>query len=242
MMEQAPLVSTIIAVYNREAYLADAIKSVMNQTYRNIEIIVIDDGSTDNSKEVALRFASLVRCHHQPNRGIAAAWNQGIRLSKGDFFAFLDSDDLWTDNKLQQQMDVLSENAKFDIVFGHVKQFYSPEVSEEERQKIWCPDDMMPGVSAITMLIRRESFFRVGWFDSQWRQGIFNDWYLRADERGLVSHMLPQLVAKRRLHRTNNGIVNHDKSIDYVRMFRASLSRRRSQPLIDTVWSDWVRK
>jgi glycosyltransferase involved in cell wall biosynthesis len=229
MTKQAPLVSTIIAVYNREAYLADAIKSVMNQTYRNIEIIVIDDGSTDNSKDVALLFAPPVRYHHQPNGGIAAAWNQGVKLAKGDFFAFLDSDDLWTNAKIQQQMDIISENAEFDIVFGHVKQFYSPELSERERQKIWCPDDMIPGVSAVTMLIRRKSFFRVGWFDSQWRRGIFTDWYLRASERGLVSHMLPQLVAQRRLHQTNHGIVNHDKSIDYVRMIRASLSRRRSQ-------------
>ncbi|MDH4230863.1 MAG: glycosyltransferase family 2 protein [Nitrospirota bacterium] len=227
MTEQAPLVSTIMPVYNREAYLADAIESVINQTYRNIELIVVDDGSTDNSRSVAERFAPPVRYHHQPNAGIAAAWNQGIRLAKGDFFAFLDADDLWTKNKIQQQMDVISENTKFDIVFGHVKQFYSPELSEEERQKIWCPDDMMPGFSAITMLIRRESFFRVGLFDTQWRKGIFNDWYLRAGECGLVSHMLPHLFAQRRLHQANHGIVNRDKSIDYVRMFRASLARRR---------------
>ena len=229
MTEQSLLVSAIIAVYNCEAYLADAIRSVINQTYRNIEIIVVDDGSTDNSKGVALQFAPPVRYHHQPNGGIAAAWNQGIKLAKGDFFAFLDADDLWTDNKIRQQMNVISENAQCDIVFGHVKQFYSQELNEEERQKIWCPDDIIPGVSAITMLIRRDSFYRVGWFDTQWRKGIFNDWYLRAGECGLVSHMLPQLVAQRRLHQKNHGIVHRDKSIDYVRMFRASLSRRRSQ-------------
>lgn len=229
MTEQEYLVSVVIAVYNGGAYLADAIESVMGQTYRNIEIIVIDDGSTDRTRDVALRFAPLVRYHYQPNSGIAAAWNQGIKLASGDFFAFLDADDLWTDNKIRQQMNVIGENAKLDIVFGLVKQFYSAELTEEERQKIRCPSDMVPGVSAITMLIRRESFFKVGRFDTQWRKGIFSDWYLRAGECGLVSYMLPQLVARRRLHQTNHGIVNRDKSIDYVRMLRASLSRRRSQ-------------
>jgi glycosyltransferase involved in cell wall biosynthesis len=229
MMEQVPLVSAIIAAYNREAYLSDAIESIMNQTYRNLEIIVIDDGSTDNTKEVALRFAPLVRYYYQPNGGIAAAWNRGIKLASGDFFAFLDADDLWTDNKIEQQMNVIREDAKLDIAFGLVKQFYSPELSEGERQKLRCPDDMVPGVSAITMLIRRESFFKVGWFDTQWRKGIFSDWYLRARECGLVSHILPRLVAQRRLHQTNHGIVNRDKSIDYVRMLRASLYRRRGR-------------
>lgn len=227
--EKEPLVSAIIAVYNGEGYLADAIKSIMNQTYRNIEIIVIDDGSTDNSKDVALRFAPPVRYHYQLNSGIAAAWNQGIKIAKGNFLAFLDADDLWTDDKIRQQMDIIGENAEIDIVFGYVKQFYSAELTEEERRKIRCPHDTMPGVSAITMLIKRESFFKVGWFDAQWRKGIFSDWYLRAGECGLVSRMLPQLVARRRLHQTNHGIVNRDKSIDYVRMLRASLSRRRGQ-------------
>lgn len=227
--EKVPLVSTVIAVYNSEAYLADAITSVINQTYRNIEIIIVDDGSTDNSKDVALRFAPPVRYHYQANSGIAAAWNQGIEMATGDFFAFLDADDLWTNDKIEQQMEVISETDNVDIIFGHVKQFYSPELTAEQRRKIWCPDNMMPGVSAITTLVRRQSFFRVGWFNTQWRKGIFNDWYLRAGECGLVSHMLPQMVAQRRLHETNHGTVNRDKSIDYVRMFRASLSRRRTQ-------------
>jgi len=229
MPERAQFVTTIIAVYNREAYLANAIESVINQTYQNIEIIVIDDGSTDNSRDVALQFAPPVRYYHQPNGGIAAAWNQGIKLARGDFFSFLDSDDLWTKNKIRQQIDVIRDNPNLDIVFGHVKQFYSPDMTEEERQQVWCPDGMMPGISAITMLIRRESFFKVGWFDSRWRKGIFNDWYLRATELRLMSYMLPQLVALRRLHKKNHGVVNRCKSIDYVRMFRASLSRRRTQ-------------
>ena len=126
-------------------------------------------------------------------------------------------------------MDAFTIDPTLDIVFSHVKQFHSPELSQEEKKKILCPDELMPGVSAGTMLIKRESFFKVGLFDSQWRRGIFVNWYMCASEIGLRTHMLPDLHMWRRLHRTNHGIVNHDKSSDYVRMLKASLDRRRMQ-------------
>ncbi len=230
MTEQnSPLVSTIITVYNGKNYLSEAIQSVINQDYPHIDITIIDDGSTDGSREVAQQFGTPVQYYYQNNTGIAAAKNHGIELSKGDFLAFLDADDLWTKNKVQQQMKVFNEDPTLDIVFSHVKQFHSSELSVEEKQKIWCSDELMPGISAGTMLIKRESFFKVGLFDSQWRRGIFVNWYMRASEIGLRTHMLPDMHMWRRLHRTNHGIVNHDKSSDYVRMLKASLDRRRSQ-------------
>lgn len=227
--QNSPLVSTIITVYNGENYLSEAIQSVINQDYPHIDIIIIDDGSTDGSRGVAQQFGPPVQYYYQNNTGIAAAKNHGIKLSKGDFLAFLDADDLWTKNKIRKQIKVFNEDPTLDIVFSHVKQFYSPELSEEEKQKIRCPDELMPGTSAGTMLIKRESFFKVGLFDSQWRRGIFVNWYMRASEIGLRAHMLPDMHMWRRLHRTNHGIVNHDKSSDYVRMLKASLDRRRSQ-------------
>ena len=174
MTEQnSPRVSTIITVYNGENYLSEAIQSVINQDYPHIDIIIIDDGSTDGSRGVAQQFGPPVQYYYQNNTGIAAAKNHGIKLSKGDFLAFLDADDLWTKNKIRKQIKVFNEDPTLDIVFSHVKQFYSPELSEEEKQKIWCSDELMPGTSAGTMLIKRESFFKVGLFDSQWRRGIF---------------------------------------------------------------------
>ncbi|HXX80100.1 MAG TPA: glycosyltransferase family A protein [Thermodesulfovibrionales bacterium] len=223
------LVSVIISVYNGEMHLAETVKSVISQSYRRIEIIIIDDGSTDGSGKVAQGFIPSVRYHYQPNDGIAAAWNRGIELATGDFFAFNGADDLWTENKIERQMEVFRTHSALDIVFGHVKQFHSPELSDEEKQKIWCPDELMPGVSAGTMLIKRESFFSVGLFNMVWRRGIFNDWYLRATERGLRVHMMPDLLMLRRLHQNNHGTINRDKSVDYVRMLKASLDRRRLQ-------------
>lgn len=228
-VNKGSLVSVIISVYNGEMYLAETIESVVNQNYPNIESIIIDDGSTDCSSEVIKRFVPTVRYHYQPNSGIAAAWNRGIELAKGDFIAFNGADDLWTQNKTRHQMDAFYMDSTLDIVFGHVKQFHSPDLREDEKQKMWCPDELMPGVSAGTMLIRRDSFFRVGLFNTKWRRGIFNDWYLRANELGLKTHMLPDLLMWRRLHRSNHGIVNRDKSVDYVRMLKDSLDRRRAK-------------
>ena len=227
--QNSPLVSTIISVYNGENYLSEAIQSVINQEYPHIDIIIIDDGSTDGSRGVAEQFGPPVQYYYQDNTGIAAAKNHGIELSKGDFLAFLDADDLWIKNKIKQQMDAFTIDSTLDIVFSHVKQFHSPELSIEEKQKIWCPDELMPGYHIGTMLIKRKSFFKVGMFDTQWRRGIFVNWYMRALEIGLRKHMLPDMHMWRRLHRTNHGIVNHDKSVDYIRMFKASLDRRRSQ-------------
>lgn len=227
--QNSPLFSVIISVYNGEQHIAETIESVFNQSYTNVETIIIDDGSTDGSGEIIQRFVPPVRYHHQSNSGIAAAWNRGIELANGNFIAFNGADDLWTKNKIKQQMDAFTIDSTLDIVFSHVKQFHSPELSQEEKQKILCPNELMPGVSAGTMLIKRKSFFRVGLFDRQWRRGIFNDWYLRATELGLRTHMLPGLLMWRRLHRTNHGIVNRDKSVDYVRMLKASLDRRRLQ-------------
>ena len=92
-MLNKPLVSVIIPVYNAERYLAEAIESVLAQTYRPIEVIIVDDGSTDSSADIAKRYNSLVRYFFQPNSGLAAARNKGISQAKGSFFAFLDVTD-----------------------------------------------------------------------------------------------------------------------------------------------------
>ena len=90
------LVSVIIPAFNRERFLAASIKSVLAQLYRPIEIIVVDDGSTDNTKKVAEGFGKEVRYVHQENKGPSAARDTGIKVAKGDVFAFIDADDLWS--------------------------------------------------------------------------------------------------------------------------------------------------
>ena len=226
---EKPLVSVIIPVYNCERYLAEAIESILSQTYQPYEIIVVDDGSTDNSAAVAKSFGSVVKYCYQTNSGSAAARNHGIHLAKGRFFAFLDADDIWIEDKLKRQIAAFINDAELDVVFGYVEQFYSPELGESIKQKIKYPPQPIAGYHPGTMVIKRESFNRVGQFENHWELGEVFEWHIKAKEQGLKSLMLPEIVLKRRLHNTNKGISKRQLRTNYVRILKASLDRRRTQ-------------
>jgi glycosyltransferase involved in cell wall biosynthesis len=229
MIQKNDLVSVIIPVYNCERYLGEAIESALAQTYRPIEVIVLDDGSTDGSGDVAKRFVPPVRYYFQPNAGLGAARNKGISLAQGSVFAFLDSDDVWLEGKLTRQMAVLDDNPEVDMVFGYARQFNSPELDQQSKTKIRPSDEVLPGYIAGTMLIKRDAFYRVGLFETDWRVGEFIDWYLKAMERGLKSFLLPEVVMKRRIHANNMGIRERKHQTDYVRILKAALDRRREK-------------
>jgi glycosyltransferase involved in cell wall biosynthesis len=228
MNSNNPLVSVIIPVYNCDRYLAQAIESVLAQTYRSIEVIIIDDGSTDNSAAVANSFGSLVRYYFYENSGLGMSRNRGIELAQGEFLAFIDSDDVWTEDKLSLQMAAFEANPQLDMVFGLVQQFISPELDKHVQQLIHCPPAPMPGLSCLSMLIKRDTFYRVSPFETDWKLGEFIDWYAKAMEKGLVSDTLPKLVAKRRLHDANMGVKDCQHRGDYVRILKAALDRRRA--------------
>jgi glycosyltransferase involved in cell wall biosynthesis len=105
-----PEVSVIIPSYNSAKYLTDAVDSVLSQTFRDFELLVIDDGSTDDTDAVMSRYGTPVRCIRQPNLGVAAARNRGIKESRGRYVAFLDADDIWRPDKLKAQVSALLQN------------------------------------------------------------------------------------------------------------------------------------
>ncbi len=222
-------ISVIIPVYNREHYVAEAIRSVLNQSYPAAEILVIDDGSTDQSSEIIQSFPSPVQYHRQANRGAAAARNRGVALAKGEFLAFLDSDDRWRPDKLALQMAEFANNPDLAIAFGHVQQFCSPEMPLGQRPRITA--DVMAGYHVGTMLIRKKAFQQVGLFETQWRVGEFISWQAKATDLGLPMVMLPQVVMERRLHATNLGRLERSATSDYLQIVRTALERRRTQPI-----------
>ncbi len=234
-MGNSPSVSVIIPVYNCRHYLAEAIESVLAQTLRPAEIIVVNDGSIDGSADVAKQFSPDVHYHYQSNAGTGAARNKGIELARGDFFSFLDADDYWSENKLAAQSAALRDNRGLDAVFGHVKQFHSPELDESEKNNIHCPDELMPGYLPCTMMIKRESFFRVGLFETNWKVGQDVSWIMRAKERGLHTIMLPDIIYMRRLHKYNKGITQRHFIKDRVRILKASIDRRRKMKFADDI-------
>ncbi len=223
------LISVIIPVFNHERYIGEAIESVLAQTYRPLELIVIDDGSTDRSGAVAQSFGSPVRYYHQANEGQGAARNHGVSLARGAYLSFLDADDLWPSEKLAWQMAAFEADPGLDIVFGHVTQFHTldgpPNPARHGNRSL----DTAPGYLPSAMLIKTSSFQRVGDFSTAWKIGEVVDWYMRAREAGLKSLMLPQVVLQRRIHQDNSGIRSRGSQGDYVRILKAAIDRRREQ-------------
>jgi glycosyltransferase involved in cell wall biosynthesis len=211
-------VSVVIPVRNGERYLREAIASVLQQTPAPLEVLVVDDGSTDGTAGVARSFAPPVRCISQQALGVGAALNRGVEEARGDRLAFLDADDLWSHDKLRVQTALLQARPELDLVFGHLANFAGSAAAEPP----------MPGYSKGTMLIRRGAFERVGTF-GDWRLGEFVDWYARAVDAGLRSLMLPDVLLLRRVHDDNTGVRRRDERREYARVLKSVLDRRRAE-------------
>lgn len=230
-MKDSPLVSVIIPVYNYERYLGEAVESVLNQTYKNLEVIVVDDGSTDQSGAVARSFANRgVRYCPQIHAGIGPARNKGVELARGEFLAFLDADDRWPLEKIERQLRAFESDPELEMVFGYALQLqngaaWEAGVSDKNR----TVDGMVPGMVPGTMLIKRDAFERVGKFQGGWKVGEFIDWYARAVELNVRSLVMPELLLWRRIHDSNQGIRERQSVTDYARVLKAKLDRRRAE-------------
>jgi glycosyltransferase involved in cell wall biosynthesis len=223
-----PLISVMIGVYNCAPYLAEAIESALAQDYDPLELIVVDDGSDDGSGDVARSFAQ-VRTIRQENQGNGAARNTAVEAATGDLFAFLDADDRFTPGKLRVQKAALDADPGLDMVFGHVHEFFSPELDEETRGALRPPaPEPMPWTSPNLMLVRRASFERVGPFTTAVRVGVTVDWFARAAEAGLRHVVLPDVVLERRLHTQNNGLRERASRSQYLQVIREAMERRRA--------------
>ena len=229
-------ISTFIAAYNAERYVAQALDSVLAQTLPSNEIIVVDDGSTDGTADVLRSFAGRVRLIPQQNRGPARALNVAIAASTGDTYAFLDCDDLWEPDKLRMQGAALSSDHDLEAVFGYVRQFASPDLDSKAVREYVVPEGPQPGISKNALLIRREAFERVGRFNEELTASDFVDWYARANILGLRWRMLPEVVALRRHHPGNAGRLlrsrAHDETLLGLKR-SVDLRRQRQAPTED---------
>jgi glycosyltransferase involved in cell wall biosynthesis len=218
----------MIGVYNAASYLAEAIESVLAQDYEPLELIIVDDGSTDGSGEVARRFAG-VRVIRQENAGNGAARNRAVQEAAGELYAFLDADDRFTPGKLSLQKAALDADPGVDMVFGHVREFLSPDLDEQTRRLLRPPaSEPMPWTAPNLMLIRRKSFEQVGPFTTAVRVGVTVDWFARAAEAGLRYAILPEVVLERRLHAQNNGLRERASRSQYLEVIRQAMYRRRA--------------
>src|SRR3989338_2869812 len=116
MAASHPLVSVIIPTYNYGHVVCEAVESVLHQTYTNLEVIVVDDGSQDDTRQRVEKYRDRIRYVYQPNKGLSAARNTGIKEAKGDYIAILDSDDIWLPTKIEEQMKVFAQYPEVGLI------------------------------------------------------------------------------------------------------------------------------
>lgn len=167
------MISIIIPTFNRCNYLFRAIESVLLQTYKNWELLIVDDGSTDQTYfhlKSLLKENQKIRYIRTPNRGVSAARNLGIKLSKGDLIAFLDSDDEWYPEKLDLQISFLEKNLDISLVHSdetwvrNGKRVNQKNIHKKEGGEIFCKCLNLCAISPSTVLIRKELFKKIGLF------------------------------------------------------------------------------
>lgn len=212
-----PKVSVVIPSYNRAHLIGESIQSVLDQTYQDFELIVVDDGSSDNTEDVVRGFNdSRISYTYQDNKGISAARNAGIRKARGRYFAFLDSDDFWFRELLDLEVPILEENPNVGLVYAKAQAI---DVDGELKGQISGALQKYPGqtlksalygnfVCIQTAIMRRECFDRVGLFDETLKARVDYDLWIRMAKHYHFAY-LNKVLAHFRIH---TGGYTHSKS------------------------------
>ncbi|MGB5219263.1 MAG: glycosyltransferase family A protein, partial [Smithella sp.] len=227
--KSADKISVIIPVYNGEKYLDEALQSVLNQSVKPFEILIVDDCSTDRTAEIAQRYGDSIRYIRRETNGGAAARNDGVKSATGDCIAFLDADDYWDKNKLELQLREMKKHNAPDMIFGMSAHFFSPETGDDFRRTYYCPEEPVKGFHPGLMLIKRNNFLKAGYFSTKYKTGEFIEWYQRALEAEMTSYVLPDVLMYRRIHPLNHGIVEKNQNDDYARIAKDVIMRRRKK-------------
>src|SRR5215510_3910270 len=226
-----PTVTVVIPSYNSAAWLPETLASVLAQVGVDLETLVVDDGSNDNTREVVATFAS-VRYLHQPNRGVAAARNTGIRAARGKYIALLDSDDIWEPHKLRRQVEILDRYPGVGLVFSNYRPFgvevpyrtgfdrsrVLPAIArrrigsdafilESEGLFLHVLDDLFTWTS--TLLVRRSALDEVGPFYERLRH-VGEDWLMCLRLSKVCEFaLIEECLVRRREHAGSNSRIGH---------------------------------
>jgi glycosyltransferase involved in cell wall biosynthesis len=210
-------ISLIIPSYNQAGFVGEAVQSALAQSHPPAEIVVVDDGSTDEIATQLAHFDGRVKLHRQPNRGPAAARNAGLAMIGSELIAFLDADDLWPRHSLAARLNVLDRTGA-DLVFGAVANLDMRTRREEPP---------MPARMAGAMLVRRQAFERVGLFDERLRSAELIDWIDRSSTAGCAMAFADETVLLRRIHGANMMLTVPDTEADRFAVLRRIVGAKR---------------
>ncbi len=239
---QESLASVIIPVYNGISYICDAIESAVKQTYKNIEIIVVDDGSTDGLKEVLAPYIKrgTIRYFYEENKGLAAARNTGIKNAKGEYIAFLDADDVFLPEKVERQVTYLTEHPECDISYSDIWHFYeeSPERNMSLQYVYYSGSEVFPRllkknfINPLTVVMRRSVTERFGLFNEDFRRSEDWEYWIRLSWLGARFCFLPEKLARYRMRRASlsydwkSEVQRKRKELDIFLWLRSRMPRQ----------------
>lgn len=197
-------VSCVVPVFNQATYIEETLRSIYSQTYRPIDVIVVDDGSDDGTGEVVLSLGLPLTYIRQQHSGQARARNRGILETRSHYIAFLDADDLWAPEKLTIQVAELQANPEYGASVTLMRKIWNDELqSEAQRFRDHPRAQALPGYTFSTLLARRTAFETVGLLDGTSVYAPQLDWFVRPRQRNLHVALLPQLLAFHRQHPAN---------------------------------------
>jgi glycosyltransferase involved in cell wall biosynthesis len=219
-MTAGPLVSVAIPVRNGERFLRQALDSVLAQTYRPIEVIVIDDGSTDGTAEIVKQYGDKVRYVWQPPQGLPAGRNHGITSSNGEFVSFNAHDDLYTPEKLEIQVGYLLAHPETQCTVSRIKFFLEPGCGVPKGFRAELLEGDHVGRIPEALVARRSLFDTVGMFRTDLKIADDVDWFARCKDRQVQMAVLPQVLLHKRVHGTNlssNAMANNRELLTLLR-------------------------
>jgi glycosyltransferase involved in cell wall biosynthesis len=238
------LVSVVIPNYNYAHYLREAIDSVLSQTYPELEVIVVDDGSSDNSPEVLASYGERIKSVFQKNQGVSAARNNGVAASTGEFIAFLDADDSWLPTKVEKQVAIFRSDPTIGLVHVAVNEVDAAGNSLLERYEglkgniagellMLKRAGILGGGSGL--MVTREVFVEVGGFDPGLSTSADWDFFYQVSSRYRVG-FVPELLLRYRIHSTNMhanvAAMERDMTLAFGKAFASAspeISRLRRQ-------------
>lgn len=227
-MEEHPLVSIVIPCFNSEKWISETLSSVFSQTYTNIEVIVVDDGSIDRTKEIVLGYNKPVSYYYQKNKGPSVARNVGIKKAKGKYVAFLDSDDLWEKDKLNKQVNYLENNKDVHLVFSnvtlinekgehlgtHINQV--PTEKEELIKKFFLGQISM---NTPTIVARKNSVLKIGGFDQDLPRREDHYFLMRMADKYKIVHFKEPLVKRRISDESMSNAISDERILELNKPF-----------------------
>lgn len=224
--EELPLVTVIIPVYNGEKFIENAIQNVINQRYPALEIIVVNDGSTDKTEEAVNSLQVDIRCFKQDNMGPSSARNWGIKDASGEYIAFLDVDDMWPENNLHLLVEELEKSPETDIIRGHA-QLYRKNTNNEVEYLGDPKESFKYYIGA--GLYRKSVFEKVGLFDRNLLYGEDTDWYYRAMENRISVKWMDEITLFVQRHGKNMTEGKNILELNKLKTFKKVLDRDRQR-------------